>query len=269
MSLCQRWFARREDYRPAGEPFLPGHHEAVVLPYADARAFVERHHYSGSFPAARLTVGLMRRGIGLAGVAVFSVPANDASITARCGVAGREGVTLGRFVLLDEVEGNGETWFLARAFSLLALELRDVRAVLSYADPMPRRAADGRSFVPGHVGTIYQAHNARYVGRSKAEWLWITRDGKILSPRTLSKLRNDDQGAAGAYAQLLRAGAPARRISENIFRYVDRALHDGPFTRVRHPGNHAYVWAVGGRRRETVSRLARALPYPKSAGWLL
>jgi hypothetical protein len=264
MRACQRWKRARESYRPAGEAFNPLRHDVVVLDESDAKGFVVRHHYSGSYPAARLRVGLMRAGVGLAGVAVFSVPANDASITARCGVEARAGVTLGRFVLLDQVEGNGETWFLARAFRLLADRLGDVRAVLSYADPMPRIDAGGRCFRPGHVGTIYQAFNGRYVGRSKAEWLWLDRDGKVLSPRTLSKLRNGEQGAAGAYEILRRAGAPARDPFEDGAAYVARALEQGPFRRVKHPGNHAYVWAIGEKRRETMTGVAPALPYPKA-----
>src|SRR5262249_47271110 len=152
------WHKRRQGFRPAGEPFLPGRHEVVALAESDARAFVERHHYSASYPAARYRVGLMRAGVGLAGVAVFSVPMNEASIPRHCGVGPRDGVELGRFVLLDEVEGNGETWFLARAFAELRRAL-SVRAVLSFSDPMPRITADGREFCPGHVGVIYQAHN--------------------------------------------------------------------------------------------------------------
>lgn len=268
MTACQRWRLRREAYRPAGEPFRPERHEVALLDHGDAKDFVERHHYSGSYPAARLRVGLLRAGVGLAGAAVFSVPANDASIEARCGVDARAGVTLGRFVLLDDVEGNGESWFLARAFALLERELREVRAVLSYADPMPRQAPGG-VFVPGHVGTIYQAHNGRYVGRTKAEWLWLARDGRALSPRTLAKLRNEESGAAGAYGILRRAGAPERRPSEDGAAYVARALAEGPFRRVKHPGNHAYVWPVGERRRETARRMPASMAYPKAGMVLL
>lgn len=259
---CQRWRVGRDSFRPAGERFLPGRHEVVVLPEVDAKAFVCRHHYSGSFPAARFRVGLMRAGVGLAGVAVFSVPMNERTIPKHTGVGPREGVELGRFVLLDEVEGNGETWFLARAFALLERELGEVKAVLSCADPMPRPGPEGSSR-PGHVGTIYQAHNARYVGRTEGRMLWVTREGRILSPRTLSKLRVGDQGAAGAYEILRRAGAPERQPFEDGAAYVARALAEGPFTRVRHPGNHAYVWAVGRERHRTQLGLARALPFPK------
>lgn len=265
MNACQRWLKCREAYRPAGEPFQPGRHEVIELEEADAKDFVTKHHYSGSYPAARLRVGLMRCGVGLAGVAVFSVPMNEAIIPKHCGVGPRAGVELGRFVLLDEVEGNGETWFLARAFAMLERKLVEVLSVLSYADPMPRIDAEGRKFSPGHVGTIYQAHNGRYTGQTVGKWLWLSRDGRVIAPRALSKIRNDEQGAAGAYQMLRRSGAPERNPLETGAAYVSRALSEGPFRKVKHPGNHAYTWPVGQHKRE---RRASGLPYPK-AGMVL
>jgi hypothetical protein len=133
---------------------------------------------------------------------------------------------------------------------------------------MPRRNVDGTSFRPGHVGIIYQAHNGRYVGRSRPEWLWIDQQGRVLSPRTLSKLRNDEVGAAGAYETLRRAGAPDRRPFEDGAAYVTRALAEGPFRLVKHPGNHTYVWPIGERQPATRRGMPPALPYPK-AGMVL
>lgn len=163
IAACQRWRERRDSYRPAGETIATHAHE--VAPIADdstAKAFVVRHHYSASYPAARFRVGLYRRG-ELAGVAVFSQPSSQGVLNALpCGVEG--GVALGRFVLLDEVEANGETWFLARAFQLAARE--GFAGVVSDSDPEPRTTAEGRVAFGGHIGTIYQASNAVYLGRT-------------------------------------------------------------------------------------------------------
>lgn len=49
----------------------------------------------------------------LAGVAVFSVSVQPRAADAY-GAAGATTCDLGRFVLLDHVAGNGETWFLRR-----------------------------------------------------------------------------------------------------------------------------------------------------------
>jgi hypothetical protein len=259
---CQRWADRRDSYRPAGEPIDVRRFGVEVIEERAARGFVVRHHYSATFPSARRSVGLFRtRGAAraeLVGVAVFSVGVQPAAIRSRLGVPAPEGVELGRFVLKDDVEANGETWFLARAFRALALELPEVRGVLSYSDPLARAAEDGRVITPGHVGTIYQAFNGRYVGRTKPGTLWLAPDGSILAPRGLSKLRNDERGAASVYERLRSFGAPARKVGEGGPEYVARALASGPFRRVLHPGNHAYVWPLRGRLP-----LPAAMAYPK------
>ena len=115
---AQRWRARRVSYRPAGEVIDPCAYEvAAIGDDATARAFVVAHHYSGSYPAARERVGLYRAG-ELVGVAVFSRPGQARVLDALpCDAAAS--VELGRFVLLDSVPGNGESWFLARAIDLL------------------------------------------------------------------------------------------------------------------------------------------------------
>ena len=59
----------------------------------------------------------------------------------------KDAVELGRLVLLDEVPGNGESWFIARCFELLRRE--GIVGVLSFSDPVPRTTADGRKVLPG------------------------------------------------------------------------------------------------------------------------
>ena len=72
---CQRWRDRRGSYRPAGEPIDPSRYEVVALDDdARARAFVERHHYSGSLPAAVVRADHVHRsGHGIDQVIVISV----------------------------------------------------------------------------------------------------------------------------------------------------------------------------------------------------
>ena len=146
----QRWRERRDTYRPAGEPIAAHRYGVEVLPERDARAFVVGHHYSASFPAARVSVGLFRsRGAfwaaELVGVATFSVGVQHAGTMRRwCSVGPDDGVELGRFVLLDDVEANGETWFLRRAFDALVGEL------LALLRPCPASILEARPVGP-HV----------------------------------------------------------------------------------------------------------------------
>lgn len=251
----QRWRDKKTRWRPAGEVIDTSRYGVELIPDDNtAKAFVEAHHYSGSYPAARVRVGLYRaigcggRGVELVGVAVFSVPCNNRVIPSYVpGIEPLEGVELGRFVLLDDVPGNGETWFLARAFKLLKATKPELRAVLAYSDPVARCSLDGRVVLPGHIGTIYQAHNAHYMGRSSKRGLWLGPDGRALSPRLLSKIRLEEQGMDYAAAQLLAAGAPPRHRGEAPSAWVARALKEGPFRKLRHPGNHAYVWPLERR----------------------
>jgi len=267
---CQRWNQRRETYRPAGEPIDTRRYEVIPIEEAAAKEFVVSHHYSCSYPAARYRTGILRlarfRKPELVGVAVFSVPMNNSAIPKYCGVTPNEGVELGRLVLKDCVESNGESWFLGRSFRLLASERPDIKAILSYSDPVPRYRRDGTIITPGHVGTCMAAHNGRYIGRSRARTLILSDNGLVVSERMLSKLRNDDCGAAYAYEALRRLGAPRRLPLESGRDYVARALREGPFQPVRHPGNHAYLWAIGDRRARmsTMSRFPAARPYPKT-----
>ncbi len=259
----QRWRGRRESFRPAGEAFDPSSYGVEPLESdATARAFVEAHHYSGSYPAARSRVGLYRTGGELVGVAVFSVPMSAQVLTKWTGTS--DAVELGRFVLLDDVPGNAESWFLARAFRVVRDELEGLRAVVSFSDPVRRRTSEGELVLPGHVGTIYQAHNGRHVGRTNRATHWLDRDGRVVSNRALSKLRSGSKGAGYAYDVLRSAGAPARLPLEDGRAYVRRALREGPFRSFRHPGNLAYVWAVGRGRKATQRGFRDALPYPKA-----
>jgi hypothetical protein len=247
---CLRWRERKDLLRPALElRFDPSRYGVEITQERAARPFVEAHHYSGSYPAARLAVGLYRKRAGwytgdLVGVAVFSVPIQPRSVELWLGLPEREAVELGRFVLLDEVEANAETWFLTRAVEVLRAELRAVRGVLSYSDPLPRHTLEGHTVTPGHVGTIYQAANAAYLGQSEPRYQLLDAKGRTISARALSKVRLGEVGGDGAARRLVEAGLPARRFGEEpaawLARAMGEALASGVVRRVLHPGCHAY-----------------------------
>ncbi len=263
----QRWNTRRSlVLRPSSETFDPAKHGVEVVDRPTAKQFVETHHYSGSFSTCRLPVGLFRKGRGLVGVCVFGNPTSARA--AACYFKNKysdevlehnDCVGLNRFVLLDDVEWLGETWFLARARRLLRKRKPGVRAIVSYADPVPRVTEEGSTVMPGHVGTIYQAWNGVYVGRSGKETKHLTPSGIVVDRRMTGKIRNEQRGAAKAYEDFRRLGAPKRRLQESGKAYVERALREGPFSRVRHPGNHVYCWALD--RKTSVKKAA--LPFPK------
>jgi hypothetical protein len=253
--MNQRWRSRRSCYRPNGEVICTREYEiAAISRDGEAREFIEEHHYSRSYPAARFRFGLYRHG-ELTGVAVFSHPCNDAVLTTvfRCPVLAA--VELGRFVLLDDVPANGETWFLARCFELL--KHADLIGVVSFSDPVPRRSVSGQIIHPGHVGTIYQAFNGRYLGRGASRTILLLPDGSVLNSRTVQKIRRLERGWKYAAALLEKFGADPLNDDPNL--WLDRWL-PALTRRLRHPGNHKYAWPLQKSARKW---LPLSLPYPK------
>lgn len=240
-----RWRAGRSSHRPAGEPFEPKAHGLEPLDRDPARDFVATHHYAKSYPAARVAYGLYRAFTGLVGVVVFGRGMQDAAGQRYApGVDPAHVVELQRLVLLDEIEGNAESWSVAQALRMLQADLPEVRLVLSYSDPVVRRRADGTKILPGHVGTVYQALGARYHGRGERRRLVIAPTGEVVPDRGASKLLAGDRGGPGFYERLIGWGAPRIKSGEQPAAYLDRALREGPFRCLPHPGNHVYSWAL-------------------------
>jgi hypothetical protein len=255
-AFAQRWDRGRASYRPAGETIATRDYEVAELRDDNtARAFVERHHYSRSYPAAVLRYGIFRRA-ELVGVSVFSWPVNEKTLAPLPG-ARDERLELGRFVLAEDVPANGESWFLARAFEQLRAE--GLAGVLSMSDPVPRRDAAGVTVFPGHVGTIYQATNATYLGRGTARTLRLLPDGTVFSARAMSKIRAREQGWRYAAGQLERHGAVPLASSGDSAAWLREWL-PRITTTMRHAGNHRYAWAL---RRRDRKHLPASLPYPK------
>jgi hypothetical protein len=255
VNACQRWRARRTTYRPAGETIDTRRHEvAEIQDDATAKAFVLEHHYEGSYPAAVARFGLYRDG-RLAGVAVYSLVwphvLESACIQAPT-------VELSRLVLENEVEANAETWMsgqMRRAFA------RDGRfeLILAHSDDLPRVAVDGRIVHVGHVGVIYQASSAVYLGRARRNTLYLLSDGRVFSQRVQSKIRARDRGWRYGVDLLVERGAAPPGPSEDISAWLAH-WRAALCRRVRHPGNHRYLIPVTARARRWAPT---SLPYPK------
>jgi len=197
-------------------------------------------------------------------VAVLSIPVRKEVLTLPFPdlVPFHESLELGRLVLADRAPANSESWFLGQAFRLAAQQ--GVRGVVSFSDPVARCDATGQLVFPGHIGIAYQASNAIYAGRGTARTILILPDGRVLNERAVSKLRNLEVGHEYVEQLLRRFGAPPRRGAAPS-EWIPRALTTAGIRRLRHPGNHRYLFRLGDRaaRRSDVIALP-SLPYPKS-----
>lgn len=173
----------------------------------------------------------------------------------------RASVELARFVLLDEVPANAESWTLARTFGQL-LD-RGVRGVVSFADPMPRRTPTG-VVMPGHRGVIYMATNAIYTGRGTPRTLTVLPDQTVLNGRTAQKIRRGEPGHHAAEQRLVSLGARARTPGQDPRTWLGEALAAIGAARVRHHGPHRYAFPLGKTRRDRdrITIGIPAAPYP-------
>ena len=170
--------------------------------------------------------------------------------------APEQGVELGRFVLLDRVAYNAESFFLGKVRRQLRCDAPEVRTIIAYSDPVVRTRADGTPVFFGHVGQIYQATNASYQGRGSSRRLYLDEEGRVLSARLLSKIRNKESGHKYARRALERATNTVQFVTESSTQWVTRALET--CRSMRHRGNHVYVWGVHKRDQVPASK-----SYPK------
>jgi hypothetical protein len=263
--MNQRWLYGQDRYRPAGETINTRLYDVAPIGTKQAKAFVQTHHYSGpnSWVYDRFRFGLFTAG-RLVGCAVFSHPVNEKIFSFFPGSV-RQSVELGRFVLLDEVPGNGETFFLGQCFDQLRRavdtttgEQLDMQGVVSFSDPSARTTATGALVFAGHLGTIYAAHNATYVGRATPRTLRLWPDGHVVNSRRLQKIRSGEKGATPAIQELRSFGADD--IWDDRAAWLNHWL-DRLTRRLHHPGNHKYLWGLSRRAKLL---LPDSLAYPKT-----
>jgi hypothetical protein len=155
-----------------------------------------------------------------------------------------ESIELGRFVLLDNVPSNAESWFFARCRELLKRE--GIKGIVAFSDDTPRTTLDNNyPLFVGHIGNFYQASNGVYLKRTTPRTLKLLRDGSVFSDRAASKIRKRERGWRYAANILVKHGA-TEPPSDNPaalntwLRYWTTTL-----TRpLKHAGNHRYCWTL-------------------------
>ncbi len=257
VAVEQRSRRRRAFFVSPARRFDPrGYEVAAIADDETPRAFIAEHHYARSYPPALRRFGLYAPGGALAGVAVFSVPANDLALQPLPG-SPRESCDLGRFVLLDDVGFNGETWFLRPC--LEALQREGWVGIISFSDPEPRTDLRGGLVFKGHVGQIYQASSAVYLGRGTARTQYLLPDGTAFNDRAAQKVRAQERGWKAVVEVLVEHGAPPPSTRGDLTRWLHGALTKVGRKR-RHPGNHKYAFPLSRAARRAVGETK---PYPR------
>ena len=175
-----------------------------------------------------------------------------------------ESAELGRLIILDQVAHGAESWFFGEVRRWLAANTA-IRGLVMFSDPEMRTRNDGSVLLPGHVGTSYQASNARYVGLGTSRWITLV-DGLVFSDRARSKVLSLDQGWRYSSQLLVDAGAdPLDPAHDDPAEWLPRALKQAGARRRKHGGCHKYVIPVGcnARERERVRIAGPVLDYPK------
>lgn len=261
--FCQRWTARQHSFRHRRDGGFDADRYAVEsVDHSVARAYVLANHYSGTWPSDRLRYGLFDGG-RLAGVMILGIPVQAKVLSGVFDLEPYyESLELSRFVLDDSCPANSESWFLARGFEMAAAA--GIRGVVSFADPVPRRVA-GQLLFPGHIGTIYQASNALYTGRSVARTVSLLPTGEVFNDKTKQKIRKQEKGHEAAEQRLIALGARAPSAGERPADWLAEALEAAGAVKLRHRGCHRYAFTLGETRaqRRRVRVLLPSDRYPK------
>lgn len=250
----QRWRDRRESFVPGASIIDPNHYAVEPLRTTEAKRFIETHHYLATYPVARFAAGLYRKTgpaaqSELAGVAVFAEPSTSAVVTKHTGLEPQQGTTLARFILLNDVAGNGETFFLSRAIQLLRQAKPAIIGMASFSDPNN-----------GHIGQVYQAASARHVAVTKPRYGYHIA-GLSIADRTISKIANEESGADGAIRRLVDMGCPPPRSQEALRTWLERLQAGGSIQRMKRQPLFVYSFAFTKAAKAKLRQLP-TLPYP-------
>lgn len=113
------------------------------------------------------------RGGELVGVCAFACPCSEAVRASVFGPEHKHRVTeLHRLALLDSEPKCSESALIAASLRLLHADRPDIRGVITFADS-----------TQGHLGTIYQASNALYLGTTGRAIFYLDQDGRLRHPR--------------------------------------------------------------------------------------
>lgn len=264
IAACQRWWEQESTFVVDDKPFAWSQGwEVAALDRKTVRSFIRQHHYLKKLPVNRARFGLYNRRGYLCGVAVYGVPANYGAFKP-LGCDRDDALELSRLVLLDDRFGalsvpcNGESAFVGECHHRLRRE--GYAGVISFSDPMKRTTVDGAEITPGHIGGVYQALSAVYLGHSRPGTVLLLPDGQAFHRRTAQKIRHRERNWEAAVEEL--RGYGAGPMTGDPGAWLEEWLPK--LTRpMSHPGNHKYAFALHRAVRKALPAFnPKAYPAP-------
>ena len=195
----------------------------------EATKMVVENHYLHRRASAMFCFGLFEQE-EMIGCVIYGKPASPSLCVGVCGPdESQQVIELTRLWIKDETPKNTESFFIGRTLRMLPKE-KDI--IVSYAE-----------IGAGHVGTVYQATNWIYTGKSDRHVEWRL-DGATSSTHT-RHIFDEHGGVNGA-----------------------KEFYGERLERHERPRKHRYVMfntKSKSRRRELISKLRYEIqPYPKS-----
>ncbi len=148
-----------------------------ILSRPAANEYIVKHHYTHAPSVSVLNLGVFRDN-ALIGVISYGQSVAPKMHTALISYLQKdEYFELLRLHVKDVTPKHFESWFISESFKWIKEFYPKVKILVSFADPSE-----------GHNGTIYQATNWHYVGKtSKAKFYRNIKTGKLVHPRTYLK----------------------------------------------------------------------------------
>lgn len=138
-----------------------------------AKEYIMKNHYShGCMNCPSPCYGLFDNDT-LIGVLMFATPCSE---NVRSSVFGSEYkdwvIELHRLHILDVTPRNTESWFITKCLNMLKQDKPRIKAVISFSDT-----------TQGHSGTIYQASNFYFIGKTSQCNFYEDSNGRLRHPR--------------------------------------------------------------------------------------
>jgi hypothetical protein len=146
--------------------------EIVITPITleEAQPFILKHYIGEKPRGIQKIYGVYHKPSGnkLVGTAIYGKPRKQATTVVQPEVSSEEVIELQRLFLEDYVNTkNIESYVISHTLKLIKQDFPSVKVVITFADEKA-----------GHVGSIYQATNAIYLGKGsekKHKYVYILR----------------------------------------------------------------------------------------------